>query len=190
MTALDQKVTAGDAGSGDSETLHGMIQISAPIEPGDSGGPLVNADGNVIGMNTAAAQSDDFFGQSGELDRVRDPDRQGARHRAARSKRGNDSDTVHVGDRGILGVQVQNIGPAARRRRSLGCGDRRRRSPAGPADAAGLAERRRDHVDRRQVGRRAPPTSPPLMFPYHPDDKVDDRLGRRARATRTTRASP
>ena len=64
VTALDQKVTAGDVGSSKSETLHGMIQISAPIEPGDSGGPLVDSDGNVIGMNTAAAQSDDFFGQS------------------------------------------------------------------------------------------------------------------------------
>ena len=96
VTALDQKVTAGDAGTGDSETLHGMIQISAPIEPGDSGGPLVDSDGNVIGMNTAAAQSDDFFGQSGSTTafaipidkalrhRAADRGRQGQRHRARR----------------------------------------------------------------------------------------------------------
>ena len=49
----------------------GMIQISAPIEPGDSGGPLVDADGKVIGMNTAAAKSDHFSGQSGAAPRSR-----------------------------------------------------------------------------------------------------------------------
>ena len=87
-----------------------MIQISAPIEPGDSGGPLVNTNGKVIGMNTAAAQSDDFFGQSGQH-RPRSRSRSTRRSQVVHQiEAGNDSDTVHIGDRGILGVQVQNIG--------------------------------------------------------------------------------
>jgi S1-C subfamily serine protease len=46
-TAADQGGTAA------TETLHGMIQISAGIVPGDSGGPLSTAAGQVIGMDTA-----------------------------------------------------------------------------------------------------------------------------------------
>src|SRR6185437_5864735 len=54
ITALHRTITASDAGSGDSETLHNMLQTNAQIAEGDSGGPLANAAGQVIGMNTAA----------------------------------------------------------------------------------------------------------------------------------------
>ena len=54
ITALNRTITASDAGSGDSETLHNMLQTNARIAEGDSGGPLANAAGQVIGMNTAA----------------------------------------------------------------------------------------------------------------------------------------
>ena len=57
VTALDQTVTATDEGGGNSETLTGMIQFDAPIQPGDSGGPLVNGAGQVVGMDTAGSQS-------------------------------------------------------------------------------------------------------------------------------------
>ena len=43
VTALDQEVTAGDRRRR-PETLAGMIQIDAPIQPGDSGGALVDAE--------------------------------------------------------------------------------------------------------------------------------------------------
>ena len=57
VTALGRTITASDE-TGASETLTGMIQMNAQIQPGDSGGPLVDSSGEVIGMDTAAASSD------------------------------------------------------------------------------------------------------------------------------------
>jgi S1-C subfamily serine protease len=54
ITALHRSITASDAGSASSETLHDMLQTNAPIAEGDSGGPLANASGQVVGMDTAA----------------------------------------------------------------------------------------------------------------------------------------
>jgi S1-C subfamily serine protease len=55
VTGLNQTITASDqGGTASSETLHGMIQTNADIQPGDSGGPLSSAASQVIGMDTAA----------------------------------------------------------------------------------------------------------------------------------------
>ena len=53
VSALGRTVTAGSSSS--SETLNNMIQTDAAINPGNSGGPLLDAQGDVIGMNTAVA---------------------------------------------------------------------------------------------------------------------------------------
>jgi S1-C subfamily serine protease len=53
VSALGRTVTAGTDTS--SETLDNMIQTDAAINPGNSGGPLLDAEGDVIGMNTAVA---------------------------------------------------------------------------------------------------------------------------------------
>jgi S1-C subfamily serine protease len=54
VVSLNQSITASDESSGLSESLTGMIETNADIQPGDSGGPLVNQYGQVVGMDTAA----------------------------------------------------------------------------------------------------------------------------------------
>jgi len=57
VTALDQQITASDEDGSNAETLTGMIQVDANVVPGDSGGPLANTNGEVVGMDSAAAAS-------------------------------------------------------------------------------------------------------------------------------------
>jgi len=66
IAALNQTVTAGDDLTHRSELLTGLIQIAAAIRPGDSGGPLVNSSGQVIGVDTAAADSYRVQGRGGQ----------------------------------------------------------------------------------------------------------------------------
>jgi len=172
VTALDQKVTAGDQGTGASETLEGMIEISAPIEPGDSGGPLVNSQGQVIGMNTAAATSDSFSDQGGSTTAFSIPINRAIRLAQQISNR-EESTNVHVGARGLLGVEVQDINNS-----QLSCQVTTnsgalvaRTQPGSPADSAGLGQ---CDLIVSVAGKNVASTSDlnAAMFPYHPDDKV------------------
>ena len=57
VLATDQPVTTQDEGTASSESLQGLIAISSDVVPGYSGGATYDADGEVLGMTTAATSN-------------------------------------------------------------------------------------------------------------------------------------
>jgi S1-C subfamily serine protease len=106
VTALDRTITASDQSGGDVETVSGLIQVDAQIQPGDSGGPLTLADGTVIGMDTAAESA----GRSSQASTVAYAiPINSAITIVKQIQSGKSTSTVHVGDtRALLGVGAQD----------------------------------------------------------------------------------
>ena len=125
ITGLRRSIVVRDD-TGGTESLSGLIETNAALQPGDSGGPLLNAAGKVIGMDTAASaglvstRADSFAIPIARTLSV-------ARQIVA----GHGSARVHVGATAFLGIQVQN-----------GAGGRVIVAgvvSGGPAESAGLA---------------------------------------------------
>ena len=105
VQALNQTVTASDQGGTNAETLNGVIQINAPLQPGDSGGPLANKSGQVIGIDTAASSGGRF--NSGVPVGFAIPIAH-ALDIAGQIQGGHASATVHVGLPAFLGVSISS----------------------------------------------------------------------------------
>jgi len=104
VNAVNRTITAGDQGSGTTETLHGMLQTSAAIQPGDSGGPLANAAGKVIGMDTAASSSSTQSSSTSTMGYAIPINN--ALSIARQIAAGHGSATIQIGLPGFLGVLV------------------------------------------------------------------------------------
>ncbi len=103
VTGLDKAITATDE-SGGAEHLTGLIEIAAEIQPGDSGGPLVNADGEVVGVDTAATTGFRYQASGGRGYAI---PINAAMTLANQIIAGHASDTIHIGSTAFLGVQTQ-----------------------------------------------------------------------------------
>jgi S1-C subfamily serine protease len=125
ITGLRQSIQVSDD-SGGSESLAGLIETNADLQPGDSGGPLLNASGKVIGMDTAASAggfvstaADSYAIPIGKALSV-----------AKQIVAGHSSSRVHVGATAFLGIEVQGEGAGGLVVAGVVSG--------GPAEAAGL----------------------------------------------------
>jgi|SRR6185437_10361344 len=104
ITGLGRGITVSDD-QGGSESLSGMIQTNAPIQPGDSGGPLMNSSGQVVGMDTAASVANGSTQDVATAGFAIPIDK--ALSIASQITHGEESTAVHVGGTAFLGVEVE-----------------------------------------------------------------------------------
>jgi S1-C subfamily serine protease len=100
VTALDQSITARDETGQNAEKLTGLIKVHAAIVSGDSGGPLYDANGEIIGMDTAASATQlvDHTAYAIPIDSaISIADQIGSRV---------ETDRIHIGLPAFLGVSV------------------------------------------------------------------------------------
>ncbi|NQX34902.1 S1C family serine protease [Herbiconiux sp. VKM Ac-2851] len=106
VAALEQTITTQSEYGISGETLDGLIRIDADIVSGDSGGPLLDADGEVVGIDTAASSGTaDITGFAIPIEDALDI--------VAQIEAGADTATVEIGYPGFLGIGVADAGASA-----------------------------------------------------------------------------
>jgi S1-C subfamily serine protease len=186
ITAVGRTITVRDD-QGATARLTGLIGTDAFLQPGDSGGPLLNADGKVIGMNTAADAR--FVFRPARSEGYAIPINRAAAI-ARQIEAGRSSATVHVGPTAFLGVALAPPNSAGA---STAGGLVTGVVSGSPADRAGLVP---GDVIVSLDGRaaRSPAALVNLLLGKRPGDRVAlawvDRLGSRHTATVTLASGP
>jgi S1-C subfamily serine protease len=192
VRAVGDTIQVADASG--SQTLRNLIRVDASLEPGDSGGPLVDADGQVVGMNTAASSGGGF--------RLRAGAGSGSGYAvpiktalsvADQIKSGQGSGDTHVGERAFLGVSIRNQGTGSRSSASRSGAIVGSVQSGSPADDAGLQQG--DTIT--SLAGKSTSSIDDLtsaLAPHHPRDKVEvgwtDNSGDRHTAQVTLASGP
>lgn len=127
VTAQGKSITATDSSALDSsEELTGLIQTNAPIVGGYSGGPLFDANGKVIGIDTAASATNSLasYGNGQNISQAEGyaiPITQ-AKSIADSILAGKKNSTNHIGSKAALGVAVSPSSASGAERGGYGGG--------------------------------------------------------------------
>lgn len=106
VTALEQSITVQDETTGEGKQLTGLIQTDADIQSGDSGGPLYDAEGEVVGIDTAASSG------GTEIDGFAIPI-DDALSIVDQIRTGVETETVSVGYPAFIGIGLASAGNGA-----------------------------------------------------------------------------
>jgi len=98
ISSLTASVTAASEGSSGSETLSSMIETTADVVSGDSGGPLFDAEGEVVGIDTAASVGGQIDGYAIPIAR--------ALSVVDQIRSGTETSSVRIGPAAFLGVEL------------------------------------------------------------------------------------
>ena len=101
ISSLTSSVTAASEGSSSgTETLASMIETTADVVSGDSGGPLFDAEGEVVGIDTAASTGSEIDGYAIPIAR--------ALGIVEQIRSGAETSAVRIGPAAFLGVELSS----------------------------------------------------------------------------------